>query len=94
MFFFHYVSGKKYEQAAKSQLKKMTKLWLQEVKKAAEKEKREAEAAEATRKKAEEAKKVVIKEDQSLPPSVKIKIKQGNENRDKRVKVREIHLKG
>ena len=72
----------------------MTKLWLQEVKKAAEKEKREAEAAEATRKKAEEAKKVVIKEDQSLPPSVKIKIKQGNENRDKRVKVREIHLKG
>ena len=66
----------------------MTKLWLQEVKKAAEKEKREAEAAEATRKKAEEAKKVVIKEDQSLPPSVKIKIKQGNENRDKRVKVK------
>ena len=33
---------------AKSQLKKMTKLWAQEVRKAAEKEKRDAEAAEAT----------------------------------------------
>merc|ERR1719412_2220946 len=44
-------SGKKYEPVAKSQLKKMTKLWAQEIRKAAEKQKRDAEAAEATRKK-------------------------------------------
>ena len=73
---------------AKSQLKKMTKLWAQEVRKAAEKEKRDAEAAEATRKRAEEAKKIVITEDKSLSPAVKIKINQGTEHREKRIKVR------
>merc|ERR1719412_296522 len=36
-------SGKKYEPVAKSQLKKMTKLWKQEVRKAADKEKRDKE---------------------------------------------------
>jgi len=80
-------SGKKYEVVAKSQLKKMTKLWAQEVRKAAEKEKRDAEAAEATRKRAEEAKKIVISEDKSLSPAVKIKINQGKDHREKRIKV-------
>ena len=79
--------GKKYEVVAKSQLKKMTKLWAQEVRKAAEKEKRDAEAAEATRKRAEEAKKIVISEDKSLSPAVKIKIHQGKDHREKRIKV-------
>merc|ERR1719412_1596488 len=80
-------SGKKYEPVAKSQMKKMTKLWNQEVRKAAEKQKKDAEAAEATRKRAEEAKKIVITEDKSLSPAVKIKINQGEEHREKRVKV-------
>jgi len=80
-------SGKKYEVVAKSQLKKITKLWAQEVRKAAEKEKRDAEAAEATRKRAEEAKKIVITEDKSLAPAVKIKINQGKDHREKRIKV-------
>ena len=84
----HILLGKKYEVVAKSQLKKMTKLWAQEVRKAAEKEKRDAEAAEATRKRAEEAKKIVITEDESLSPAVKIKINQGTEHREKRIKVR------
>ena len=53
-------SGKLYEEVAKSQLKKMTKLWQQEVRKAAEKAKRDAEAAEAQAKRAEEAKKITI----------------------------------
>ena len=53
-------SGKKYEEVAKSQLKKMTKLWQQEVRKAADKAKRDAEAAEATAKRAEEARKITI----------------------------------
>ena len=65
----------------------MTKLWAQEIRKAAEKEKRDAEAAEATRKRAEEAKKVIIKEDKSLVPAVRIKIDQGEKHREKRVKV-------
>ena len=65
----------------------MTKLWAQEVRKAAEKEKRDAEAAEATRKRAEEAKKIVISEDKSLSPAVKIKINQGKDHREKRIKV-------
>ena len=81
------ILGKKYEVVAKSQLKKMTKLWAQEIRKAAEKEKRDAEAAEATRKRAEEAKKIVIEENKSLEPAVRIKIDQGEKHREKRVKV-------
>ena len=53
-------SGQLYEVVAKSQLKKMTKLWQQDVRKAAERAKKEAEAAEATAKRAEEAKKITI----------------------------------
>ena len=65
----------------------MTKLWKQEVRKAADKEKRDKEAAEATRKKAEEARKVVIEQDKTLPEGERIKIDQGKEYREKRVKV-------
>ena len=65
----------------------MTKLWAQEIKKAAEKQKRDAEAAEATRKRAEEAKKIVIEENKSLTTAVRIKIDQGTEHRETRVKV-------
>ena len=80
-------TGKKYEPVAKSQLKKVTKLWKQELRKAADKERRDKEAAEATRKKAEEARKVVIEQDKTLPEAERIKIDQGNEYREKRVKV-------
>ena len=54
--FFSFKAGQKYEVVAKSQLKKMTKLWQQEERKKAEKAKKEAEAAEAQAKRAEEAK--------------------------------------
>ena len=84
--FYPYI-GKIYEPAAKSQLKKNTKLWQQEVRKAEDKARRDADAAEATRKKAEEARKVTIVEDKSLPPATRIKIDRGQEYRDKRVKV-------
>merc|ERR1719411_2293335 len=80
-------SGKKYEPVAKSQLKKMTKLWAQEVRKAAAKEKKDAEDAEATRLRAEEAKKVLIEEDKTLQPAIKIKINRGDKYREQRVKV-------
>ena len=80
-------AGQKYEVVAKSQLKKMTKLWQQEVRKAAERAKKEAEAAEATAKKAEEAKKITISEDKSLPEAKRVRISQGGEFRSQRVKV-------
>ena len=80
-------TGKKYEPVAKAQLKKMTKLWAQEVRKAAAKEKKDAEDAEATRLRAEEAKKVLIEEDKTLQPAIKIKINRGDKYRDQRVKV-------
>jgi len=72
---------------AKSQLKKVVKIWQQEVRKAEEKAKRDAEAEEATRKKAEEAKKVTIKQDPSLPPAQRMRVRQGQDFRGKRVKV-------
>ena len=80
-------SGQLYEVVAKSQLKKMTKLWQQEVRKAADKAKRDAEAAEAQAKRAEEAKKVTIEEDKSLPAAKKIKISKGQDFRGERIKV-------
>merc|ERR1719474_2207949 len=50
-------SGARYELIAKAQLKKVTKLWQQEVKKEEKREKAEKEAEEARLKRAEEAKK-------------------------------------
>jgi asparaginyl-tRNA synthetase len=81
------LSGKLYEPVAKSQLKKMTKLWQQEVRKAEEKAKRDAEAEEATRKKAEEAKKITIAQDPALPAAERTKISHAETLRGKRVKV-------
>ena len=78
--------GKLYEVVAKSQLKKVIKLWQQEVRKAEEKAKRDAEAEEATKRRAEEAKKITIKQDSSLPLAQKIRVKQGTDFRGKRVK--------
>ena len=49
----------------------MTKLWLQEIKKEAARVKAAMEAKEATLKRAEDAKKVVIKLDTSLPEAIK-----------------------
>lgn len=76
-----YVDGKeenvKYEPAAKSQLKKIQKLWDRETRKAAEKNKKDEEDAEKRNKNLEEAKKIVIEEDISLPAAVKIKILEG-----------------
>lgn len=77
----------KYEIAAKSQLKKIQKLWIREVNKNADKEKREAEDAEKRNQNMEEAKKIVISEDPSWPAAEKIRISDGKDNREKRVKI-------
>ncbi len=53
----------------------MTKLWQQEVRKAQEKAKRDAEAARAQAERAEEAKKITIQEDKSLAEAKRSRIK-------------------
>ena len=77
----------KYEVAAKSQLKKIQKLWVRESYKTADKEKREAEDAEKRKQNLDEAKKIVISEDPSWPVAEKIRIFEGGDSRGKRVKI-------
>lgn len=69
--------NKKYELIAKSQLKKVQKIWLRETYKEADAAKREKDDAEKRTKNLEEAKQIVITEDKSLPEAKKIKINQG-----------------
>lgn len=95
-----YVDGKeegvKYDVAAKSQLKKIQKIWVsvfynsiwtnifcdnyvqvRDQYKQADKNKQEQEDAERRTKNLEEAKKIVIQEDKSLPTAQRIKISDG-----------------
>lgn len=76
-----YVDGKeegvKYDVAAKSQLKKIQKIWVRENYKQADKTKKDEEDAEKREKNLEEAKKIVISEDASLPKAQRIKIVDG-----------------
>lgn len=79
--------GAVYEVIAKAQLKKVQKLWAAEVRKSADKSKREEEDAKKREQNLEEAKKIKITEDESWPVADAIKIDQGVENRNKRVKI-------
>lgn len=69
--------GKTYDVAAKSQLKKIQKIWVRESYKAADKAKAEEESADKRPTNLEEAKKIEIKEDPSLPKAKVIKIYEG-----------------
>lgn len=66
--------GKHYDVAAKSQLKKIQKIWVRETYKAADKAKAEDESNEKRQQNIEEAKKIVIKQNPSLPAPVTVKI--------------------
>jgi len=79
--------GKKFDVVAKSQLKKIQKIWARENQKSKEKNKREEEDAENRLKNLEEAKKITIEEDKSLPAAKLIKIFKSKEHRDVRVKI-------
>lgn len=79
--------GKKFDIAAKSQLKKIQKIWVRENYKAADKSKKEEEDAEKRLKNLEEAKNIKISEDPSLAKAKRIKISEGKENRNIRVVV-------
>ena len=80
-------SLQKFEPVAKSQLKKVQKIWQREVSKAAERAKKEAEDAEKRAKNLEEARKVMISEDPSWPKALRVKISETEKHRDTRVKV-------
>ncbi|PZC83613.1 hypothetical protein B5X24_HaOG207596 [Helicoverpa armigera] len=79
---------KVYEVAAKSQLKKIHKIWVREGYKAADKAKAEEDGNEKRQQNLEEAKKVVIKEDPSLPKATIAKISEASEHRGSRICVR------
>ncbi|XP_078376612.1 asparagine--tRNA ligase, cytoplasmic-like isoform X2 [Oculina patagonica] len=79
--------GEKYEKLAKAQLKKVTKIYAQEKKKSEDREKKEAEKAQQREKNLEEAKKITIKEDESLPKAKRIRISESVTHRDQRVKL-------
>lgn len=80
-------SDSKYEVVAKSQLKKIQKLWAAEVRKNADKSKREEDDAKKRGQNLDEAKKIQISEDPSWPAAKAIKIDAGTGNRDIRVKI-------
>jgi len=79
--------GKVFDPIAKAQLKKITKLFGQEKRKQADREKKEAEKAAQRDQNLEEAKKIKIVEDKSLPEAKQIKIRDAEAHRDQRVKV-------
>lgn len=76
-----------YEVAAKSQLKKIQKLWLRDNSKNADKAKREEDDAKKREQNIEDARKIVIAEDATWPAAGEIKIRQSVANRDVRVKI-------
>ncbi|OWR55027.1 asparagine--tRNA ligase, cytoplasmic [Danaus plexippus] len=80
--------GGKYDVAAKSQLKKIQKIWVREMHKANNKEKLEEEKEEKRRQNLDEAKKIVIKEDPSLPKAITVKILNAGEYRGQRICIR------
>ncbi|XP_008543503.1 asparagine--tRNA ligase, cytoplasmic [Microplitis demolitor] len=79
--------SQKYEPAAKSQLKKVQKIWVREQHKNEDKQKKLTEDDEKRTKNLDEAKLIIIKEDKSLPAAIRIRIKDAVEHRDKRVKL-------
>lgn len=79
--------GKRWEPASQSQLKKNKKIWQREQYKNTEKADREKEELERRQKNMEEAKKITISEDASLPKATQIKIRDCKAHRDQRVKL-------
>ena len=79
--------NEKYELVSKSQLKKVQKVWVREQYKSEEKQKKLLEDEEKRSKNLEEARALVIQEDSTLPPAIRIKIKDSISHRDQRVKL-------
>ncbi|XP_012232225.1 asparagine--tRNA ligase, cytoplasmic [Linepithema humile] len=80
--------GKKYDPVSKSQLKKAHKIWIREQKKNEGKEKKEEKLLEDEEKRLknlEEAKTIVLDEDESLAKPKQIKIREAPDHKDERV---------
>lgn len=73
--------------AAKSQLKKIQKLWVRDANKSADKSKKEAEDAKKREQNLEDARKIKIVQDPSLPEAKRIRITEGAEHREGRVRI-------
>ncbi|XP_050666944.1 asparagine--tRNA ligase, cytoplasmic [Leptidea sinapis] len=80
--------SKAYDVAAKSQLKKIQKIWMRENYKAADKAKAEEESNDKRQQNIDEAKKVVIEQDPNLPKATAIKILESKDHRGERICVR------
>lgn len=80
-------SENQYEPAAKTQLKKMVKFWQRELQKVSEKSKKEEGDALKREQNLDEAKKIKICEDSSWLAAKRIRINEGLQNREIRVKV-------
>lgn len=80
-------SKEQYEPAAKSQLKKIQKIFMRETYKNNEKQQREVDDAEKRMQNLELAKKIKISQDLNLPAAKRIRILDGAENRGERVKL-------
>lgn len=76
-----------YELAAKSQLKKVQKIWMRESNKNAVQAQRLEGDAKKREQNLEEAKKVVISEDPSWPKAIRVRIEEGQKNRGVRVRL-------
>ncbi|XP_035894922.1 asparagine--tRNA ligase, cytoplasmic [Anopheles stephensi] len=76
-----------YEVAAKSQLKKIQKIWARDNMKGDKQKREEEEKAKNREQNLEEAKKITIQEDPSLPVAKSIKITHGADNRGVRVRI-------
>ncbi|XP_053670979.1 asparagine--tRNA ligase, cytoplasmic isoform X1 [Anopheles nili] len=76
-----------YEVAAKSQLKKIQKLWVRDNMKGDKQKREEEEKAKNREQNLEEAKKITIQEDPSWPTAKSIKITKGAEHRGVRVRI-------
>uniref|UniRef100_A0AAG5CQ24 Asparagine--tRNA ligase, cytoplasmic n=1 Tax=Anopheles atroparvus TaxID=41427 RepID=A0AAG5CQ24_ANOAO len=80
-------SDSPYDVAAKSQLKKIQKLWARDNQKGDKQKREEEEKAKNREQNLEEARKIVIEQDPSWPEAKKIKIIQGANTRDVRVRI-------
>ncbi|KAK3722285.1 hypothetical protein QZH41_016389, partial [Actinostola sp. cb2023] len=77
----------RFEKIAKAQLKKVTKIYAADKRKSEERERKEVEKAQQREKNLEEAKKIVIKQDESLPTAKKMKIRETGTHREQRVRI-------
>jgi len=79
--------GKAFDVVARAQLKKVLKMFTREGHKSAEDNIREKEDAQLRLKNLDDAKKILIEEDKSLPAALRIKIRDAPVNKGKRVQI-------